>query len=105
MRATSSSVTEGYHERTRSSRSLGAAAVKLEQRELDIGVRDRRLGLRDGFQLRPVDAHDDARTAALELDRRVAGTVDLAERVETRQHPADRRRLVRAPLGIDRARD
>src|SRR6266508_4500007 len=94
-----------FHKRLqrRNERGQRTCGAVIEQRELPI------LGDSDGDFLRlrreAVDAQDHARAFALELYGVVTGTLDLVLRVEAAEHPADRRRLVRRPFGIDRPRD
>ena len=53
----------------------------------------------------PVDREDEARLAALELDRRAVGFGHHVVRSEALQHPPDRRRPIRCAPGVDRTRD
>src|SRR5260221_255178 len=52
-----------------------------------------------------VDADDEARRVALDLDGGRAGRFELLIGVQASEHPADRRRRVCFPLAVDRAGD
>ncbi len=59
-----------------------------------------------GNRRRPaVDGEQEARVAALELDRIARHALDLVLGAEPAEHPTDRRFAVLRPFRIDRARD
>ena len=74
--------------------------------ELELAVGGRRLGSGGGlrFLAVAVDADEQARAVALELDRAVAGRLQLV-RLEPAEHPADRRPSVGLPARVDGAGD
>jgi hypothetical protein len=80
----------------------------VEELELELRVVERldddRL-LATLLSVMPGDREHEARILAVELDGRAVRFDHGVVRVEPIQHPADRRRTVRRPLGIDRAGD
>src|SRR2546430_13663735 len=85
----------------RDERRQASLAAALEQDELPFLGHGLELG--GGLFEEAVDAKDHAGTASFELDRLAPGPLNLTGRLETTEHPADRRRLVRGATGVDRA--
>src|SRR6266540_5041317 len=87
-------------------RAHGWFTLSAEQRQLSRLLPEwQRLTWLLGLGRVSVDADEDPRAAALQLQRLAAGLRELLPRVEPLEHPADRRRALARPLGVDRAGD
>src|SRR6266540_3798358 len=87
-------------------RAHGWFTLSAEQRQLSrLLPKWQRLTWLLGLERVSVDADEDPRAAALQLQRLAAGLRELLPRVEPLEHPADRRRALARPLGVDRAGD